>query len=86
MPSGDKLMHYTKILFILLIASVQINKIEDHIYYCCPECSYKTDKEENFHTHALEKHPESLVLFVKNSDDDTKISKFLLFPNFDLFI
>ena len=79
MPSDDKFMHCTKFLFLFSTASAQIDRIEDHIYYCCPECSYKTDKEETFKTHALEKHPESLVLFVKNSDDDSKIGKFFTF-------
>ena len=66
-------------VFFSLIPSVQIDKIEEHIFYCCPECSYKTEKKETFQSHAVEKHPESLVLFVKDSDDDTKSSKFCLF-------
>ena len=49
-------------------------KIEEHVFYCCPECEFKSEKENTFKMHALENHPHSLSLFIKDSDS-TKSSK-----------
>ena len=53
----------------------KIHKSEDHIFYCCPECSFKSNQTA-FKIHALEKHPDSLALFMKDSDNG-KSSKFV---------
>ena len=36
-----------------------ISKIEEFLYFCCPECEEKNQSKELFIKHALEKHPNS---------------------------
>ena len=36
-----------------------ISKIEEFLYFCCPECEEKNQSRELFIKHALEKHPNS---------------------------
>ena len=39
-----------------------------NVFYCCPECAYKSKDVNLFQIHALENHPLSMPLFM---DDDT---------------
>lgn len=39
-----------------------------NVFYCCPECAYKSKDVNLFQIHALENHPMSVPLFM---DDDT---------------
>ena len=36
-----------------------ISKIEELLYFCCPECEEKNQSREIFIKHALDKHPNS---------------------------
>ena len=57
----------------------QVDSIWDFSFLHCPECSFNTQEEEFFQTHAVENHPLSLVLFaesvIENSDEVSDIFK-----------
>ena len=33
------------------------------LFYCCPECDYKSEDVSMFQIHALERHPDSMTFF-----------------------
>ena len=37
-----------------------VSTIQDFLFYCCPECPYKSQDVQGFGTHAEELHPESI--------------------------
>ena len=45
----------------------QVKSIKAFYYLKCPECEFDTKKESIFEDHAIENHPMSFELFVKNS-------------------
>ena len=54
-----------------------ISKIEEFLYFCCPECEEKNQSREIFIKHALDKHPNSKECIAlinvkeeKHEDDD----------------
>ena len=49
--------------------------LEDYIFYCCPECSYKTKINDTFLEHAFVKHPKSndFVDRIMNNDIRTEV-------------
>ena len=47
-------------------------EISEDLFYCCPECDFKTAEPNKFQIHALEKHPQSLAFF---SGEDEKPGK-----------
>ena len=58
--------------------------IDAKIFFCCPECSFKSQKENVFQIHALEKHPQSLYFFMGDTEEMksgrfSNISPFLTF-------
>ena len=53
----------------------QVESLEEFLYFCCPECSNKSQNRELFVHHALLHHPKSQI-FLENleeifSDEDT---------------
>ena len=45
-----------------------VENIEAFHYYCCPECSEKYQKCEDFQKHAVSHHPKAKILFENSSD------------------
>ena len=41
-------------------------KIENFLYFCCPECDAKDKNKETFIQHALENHPKAIRYLLKN--------------------
>ena len=55
-----------------------VESIEAFSFYCCPECDFKSKKEDRFKRHAIESHNKSKVFFITsksenktNNDDDS---------------
>ena len=44
-------------------------EISEDLYYCCPECDFKTAEPNKFQIHALQKHPLSLAFFTGDQPD-----------------
>merc|ERR1712029_392720 len=46
------------------------------LFYCCPECDYKSEDVSMFQIHALERHPDSMTFFSRDGngyqDNDEK--------------
>ena len=40
-----------------------VKNIQNFLFLNCPECDFKTKKENIFHDHAIQRHPSSFVLF-----------------------
>ena len=45
-------------------------EISEDLYYCCPECDFKTSEPNKFQIHALQKHPLSLAFFTGDQDPE----------------
>ena len=41
----------------------QVESIQEFVYLNCPECSFKTQEENQFQEHAVSEHPMCYVLF-----------------------
>ena len=44
-------------------------EIGEDLYYCCPECDFKSQEPNKFQIHALQKHPQSLAFFTGDQQD-----------------
>ena len=44
-------------------------EISEDLYYCCPECDFKTAEPNKFQIHALQKHPLSLAFFTGDQEE-----------------
>ena len=42
-----------------------VDSVDAFLFWKCPECTFDTNIEDNFETHAVENHPLSFVLFRK---------------------
>ena len=47
-----------------------IENIQKFLFLNCPECEFKTKKENSFQDHAVERHPSSFALFNNVSEYD----------------
>lgn len=47
-----------------------VENISAFLYYCCPECTFRSAKNEAFENHATSNHPLSLSFFKAKSDED----------------
>ena len=43
------------------ISPWNVNKLEDFLHYCCPECEEKNQSRNEFIQHAQNQHPESIA-------------------------
>ena len=43
------------------ISPWNVNKLEDFLHYCCPECEEKNQSRNDFIQHAQNQHPESIA-------------------------
>ena len=57
----DSAMDCTKITKIDPISPWNVNKLEDFLHYCCPECEEKNPSRNDFIQHAQNQHPESIA-------------------------
>ena len=62
----------------------QVDSIQEFACLKCPECTFDTKKGEVFKDHAVENHPLSFVLFVKNVKDEEEFDPSLLADQFNL--
>ena len=51
-----------------------VENIEAFVYYCCPECVFRSKDESFFQSHALQNHAGSNLLFNRQTyDEETKV-------------
>ena len=51
-----------------------VENIEAFVYYCCPECVFRSKDESFFQSHALQNHAGSNLLFNRQTyDEKTKV-------------
>ena len=48
-----------------------VNKLEEFLHYCCPECEHKYQSKETFVLHAFEKHPRAKEYIELRLDSNT---------------
>ena len=54
-----------------------VENIEAFVYYCCPECVFRSKDESFFQSHALQNHAGSNLLFNRQTyNEDTKIETY----------
>ena len=46
----------------------KVSKLEDFLYFCCPECNVKDKSKDFFIKHALQHHPKAKDILEKNSE------------------
>ena len=47
-----------------------VETIEAFSFYCCPECDFKSKKEDRFKRHAMESHNKSKVFFIMTKSEN----------------
>ena len=50
----------------------EVQEIQSSLFYCCPECSYKSKDVNQFQIHALEKHPQSMSFFTRENINENQ--------------
>ena len=48
----------------------QVKNVQAFLFLNCPECQFKTKKQNSFQDHAVERHPSSVVLFNNINEND----------------
>ena len=46
----------------------KVSKLEDFLYFCCPECNVKDKSKDFFIKHALDHHPKAKDILLENSE------------------
>ena len=47
-----------------------VKNVQNFLFLNCPECEFKTKKENIFHNHAVQCHPSSILLFSNENEYD----------------
>ena len=58
----------SNVYFSLQMNPWDVENLQDFYFLCCPECVYRTKEENEFTTHCVNLHPNSMRFFSKDSN------------------
>ena len=53
----------------------KVQNISEFVYFCCPECVFRSKEDSSFQAHALQNHVLSRTFFHGTDESETEIKK-----------